>query len=74
MNGENIKQVEQEVLRRMIWVNTCLNILLLFVVVNIAAWLFTDTLIYRAAIFLVISLITLFVWDKWRKMIKEVLI
>ena len=73
MNEDNIYQQNEEIKRRMIWVNTNLLVFILFVNVNIAAWLFIDDLIYRAASFLVISLITLFVWEKWRKKIGEIL-
>ena len=73
MTDEDIQQLNQEVLRSMIWVNTNLLVFLVFIAMNIVAWLFIDKLIYRAASFLVISLVSLFYWDRWRREIGELL-
>ena len=73
MNDKEIKQTEQESLRRMLWLNTSLLIFLLFINVNIAIWSFINGWIYKAASFLVVSWITLFLWNKWRRMIVGVL-
>ena len=73
MDDEEIKQQNEEIKRRMIWINTNLLVFILFTNINVAVWLFIDKLIYRAASFLIISLITLFIWDKWRSKIGAML-
>ncbi len=73
--GEKMKDIiyqqNEEIKRRMIWINTCLIIFNLFISLNIAVWVLIDEFIYQAASFLAISLITLLLWGKWKKLVGE---
>lgn len=71
MDKTNISQEEQIILRRMIWVNTSILIFILFLNANMIIWMWVDVFIYRAASFLVVSLVVLILWNKWRKLVME---
>jgi len=73
MNEPDINQEGQIILRRMIWVHTEISVFILFLVANIAIWVLVSEFIYKVASFLVVSMITLILWRKWSKLVKELL-
>ena len=59
--------------RKMTWINTQLIVLNLFISVNIILLLVIRPITLRAIGFLVISLVTLTWWYKWKKPIKDLI-